>query len=74
MHLRFESNVDHIPGEIEISNVFLVPLKKCCSLIVYDIQVLHFSCSDVWKEEVLDPLEDGVEDKPDDVKDHSQQS
>ena len=71
MHLRLEGNENHIPGEIEVPDIVLVPLEKCGSLIIYNIQVLHFSCSDVRKEEVLDPLEDGVEDEPDDVKDHS---
>ena len=74
MHLRLEDNKDHVPSVIEVPDVGLVPLEKLGHLIVHDLRVLHFSCFDVRKEEVLDPLEDGVEDEHDGVHDHSQRS
>ncbi len=69
LHLRFESHKDHIPGEIEVPYVLLVPFEQFGFIITDDVQVFHFSGPDFRKEEVLDPLEDGVEEKPDDVKD-----
>ena len=74
MHLRFEDNKDHVPGVIEVPDIGLVPLEELGPLVVHDLRVFHFARFYVRKEEVLDPLEDGVEDEYDDVQDHSQGS